>query len=114
MVSSSAYGISLSTELGPLQLTTNERYRMLLRAMVLIGKERKKEEHLPVLRKDGGVATFASKSEARRAAFQQFGDDLNVEMEELHGPPAIRSTENTGDGATHQDDVPSADSKGSL
>lgn len=54
---------------------------------VLVGKgKRGKEEFLYISDKEGIPRRFASMTELRRAAFMQFGDDLNVVVEEeSHG-----------------------------
>lgn len=57
--------------------------RLLGKVLVGKGKRGNKEEYAYILDKDGAPKRFVSRSELRRAAFQQFGDDLNIEVEAL-------------------------------
>lgn len=66
---------------------------MLGKVMIGKGKRGAKEQWLYITDKDGNPRSFASKSELRRAAFTQFGDDLNVLEEVEHGTQGTAGTD---------------------
>jgi hypothetical protein len=55
--------------------------RLLGKVLVGKGKRGNKEEYAYITDRDGVPRRFASRAELRRAAFMQFGDDLNIEVE---------------------------------